>query len=438
MSAAAGPGARGELARVVGLAGAVWLGLGSILGTGVFVSLGFAAEVAGPAVVLAVVLAALVAAANGLASAQLAAAHPVSGGTYEYAHRLVHPLAGYAAGWLFLCAKGASAATAALGCAGYLLHVTGAPTGGGARVVVALGLVVAITGLVAGGVRRSSVVNAVIVALTLVALTTFVGCGAGEVSPARIGEVIGAVGEASPRAVLEATALVFVAYTGYGRIATLGEEVRAPATTIPRAVVLTLGLTMAIYTAVAIVAVATVGAQGFAAATRQAAAPLEVVARAFARPEAAIVVALGAVTAMAGVLLNLVLGLSRVLLAMARRGELPGGLSRVDGRTQSPRRAVLAVGAGIGALTLVGDLRLTWSFSAFTVLLYYGLTNVAALRLPAAARRLPRWVAGFGLLACAGLAWFVEAAAWGSGVALLIVGFAVRGLVRRFTGARSG
>lgn len=417
------------LARAVGLRGAVAMGLGSILGTGVFVSLGIAADVAGAAVVLAVLLAAPVATANGLSSAQLAATYPVSGGTYEYAHRLVHPLAGFAAGWLFLCAKSASAATAALGFAGYALHVFGGPAG--LRTPVALAAVVVVTALVAGGVRRSNAANAAIVALTLLALLAFVGAGAPHVA---IGPLLARsldAAAASPGALLRATALVFVAYTGYGRIATLGEEVREPATTIPRAVITALLLSMLTYAAVGVTAVGTVGAPAFAAATRESAAPLEVVARAFEVPSVALLVAVGAVTAMTSVLLNLVLGLSRVLLAMARRGEVPAGLSAIDPRTQSPRRAVYTVGAMIAALVAVGDLRLTWSFSAFTVLIYYGLTNLAALRLPAEARRYPRPVAWFGLLSCFGLATFVEPRVWLAGTGLLVVGFVARAVVRR-------
>lgn len=419
--------AQPELERAVGLAGAVAMGLGSIVGTGVFVSLGLAAEVAGAAVVLAVLLAAPVAIANGLSSAQLAAAHPVSGGTYEYAHRLVHPLAGYAAGWLFLCAKSASAATAALGFAGYGLHVAGAD--GSLRTPVALALVVGLTALVAGGVRRSSAVNAAIVAVTLLALLAFVVGGARHVALAPL--VRQALADAAPAELLRATALVFVAYTGYGRIATLGEEVRAPATTIPRAVVAALALAMALYTAVAVTAVGAVGAPAFAAATREAAAPLEAVARAFAASWVAPLVAVGAAAAMTSVLLNLVLGLSRVLLAMARRGELPAGLAAIDPRSRGPRRAVIAVGAMIAALVAVGDLRLTWSFSAVTVLIYYGLTNVAALRLPPAARRFPRAIAWFGLAACLGLALFVAPAVWLWAGGMLLAGFVVRALVRR-------
>lgn len=418
------------LARVVGLWGAVWLGLGSILGTGVFVSLGIAAGVVGSGVVLATALAALVAAANGLSSAQLAAAHPVSGGTYEYGHRLLHPAAGFAAGWMFLAAKSASAATAALGCAGYLLHGIGFESGVVTRVVVALVIVFGLTALVAGGVRRSNRTNLVIVSLTLVALGAFVVFGWLSVEASLLGERVGPAAwrEAirSPANLLHATALIFVAYTGYGRIATMGEEVTEPGRNIPRAIIATLVTSLLLYVAVAATTVAVVGPAAFAASTHGAAAPLEVVAKSFRHSQVAWLVAVGAVTAMAGVLLNLLLGLSRMLLGMARRREVPVGLSYISDATRSPTRAVWAVGAAIAALVLLGDIKATWSFSAFTVLVYYGLTNLAALRLPTGSRRFPRWIAWAGLLACFGLAFFVEWKVWLTGLALLAVGFALR------------
>ncbi len=423
-----------KLARVVGVWGAVWMGLGSIVGTGVFVSLGIAAGVVGPGVVLAVALAALVATANGLSSAQLAAAHPVSGGTYAYGRRFVHPLAGFAAGWMFLAAKSASAATAALGCAGYLLHVLGVEAGAWGRVGLALGLVVVLTALVASGVQRSSRANVAIVALTLAALGCFVAAGWWSADPAALPARLGweAVrgGAETPWALLQATALMFVAYTGYGRIATLGEEVREPARTIPRAIIATLVLSMVLYLGVSSAAVAAVGAESFAEATRAAGAPLEVVAQTFGLPWVAPLVAAGAVTAMAGVLLNLLLGLSRVLFAMARDRELPHVFAGVHAPSQSPRRAVWAMGGVIAALVLVGDLKTTWSFSAFTVLLYYGLTNLAALRLPAAQRRLPRVIPALGLAACVGLAAFVEPVVALAGLGLLASGFVVRWVAR--------
>lgn len=411
------------------------MGLGSILGTGVFVSLGIAAGVIGSGVVFAVALAALVATANGLSSAQLAAAHPVSGGTYAYGHKYVAPWAGFAAGWMFLAAKGASAATAALGCAGYLLHALGVGGGTAPRVGLALLLLLGLTVLVAGGVQRSNRANIAIVSLTLTSLAAFVVFGwwsvDGTLVAERLGPTTWVLALDSPVALLHATALMFVAYTGYGRIATLGEEVRDPRRTIPRAVVVTLVLSMLLYLSVSATAVAVVGADAFAAATRDMAAPLEAVARAFAHPEVAWLVAFGAVTAMAGVLLNLVLGLSRVLLAMARQHEMPSGLAVVENGSGSPRRAVWAIGAFVGVLVLFGDVRVTWAFSAFSVLIYYGLTNWAALRLPEEDRRYPRWVAYAGLVSCFGLAFLVPWPVWVAGLGLMALGFGMRSVLQK-------
>jgi APA family basic amino acid/polyamine antiporter len=416
------------------------MGLGSILGTGVFVSIANAAGVAGPGVVLAVVLAAAVATANGLSSAQLAAAHPVSGGTYEYGHRFVHPAVGFAAGWMFLAAKSASAATAALGFSGYLLHLLAVSDGVIRRVAVALLLVLGLTILVAGGIRRSTTANAVIVSVSLFALSAFIVFGWLTIDETLAAKRLGIAAQrhalANPTGLLHGTALMFVAYTGYGRIATLGEEVHRPAQTIPRAIIATLVVTMVLYVLVAATGVAAVGAEELARSVELAAAPLEVVAETFAYPWIAPLVAVGAVTAMAGVLLNLVLGLSRVLLAMARRDDMPRRLGRIDAKTSSPTRAVWVVGAFIGALVLLGDVKTTWSFSAFTVLVYYGITNLSALRLPAESRRFPRWIALAGLVSCVGLAFFVERSIWMIGLALLGAGFAWRFAMHRIAGQR--
>jgi basic amino acid/polyamine antiporter, APA family len=406
----------GELKRVVGLPGAVMTGLGSIVGTGVFVSLGLAAGVAGPAVIVAIAIATAVAVCNGLSSAQLAAAYPVSGGTYEYGHRVLRPWLGFSAGWMFCCAKSASAATAALGLAGYLLQGMGG--GAGLRIGVALAAVAAVTLLVASGLQRSTRANAVVVTVTLASLIGFVVAGA----PAVRAEAFAPFWSGGARGLLHAAALMFVAVSGYARIATLGEEVRDPGRTIPRAIVVTLAVTALLYAAVAAVAVGLLGAPGLAAAVHGAAAPLEVAARVSAFPAVRWLVAAGAATAMLGVLLNLVLGLSRVVLAMARRSDLPSGLAHVTDGT--PRRAVVAVGAAIGGLVLLGSVETTWSFSAFTVLVYYAITNAAALRMPAEVRRFPRAIAALGLAACLGLAAYLEPAVWLAGGCLLAIGLA--------------
>jgi APA family basic amino acid/polyamine antiporter len=410
------------------------LGLGSIVGTGVFVSVGIGAGIAGPGVVLAIVLAGLLAACNALSSAQLAAVHPVSGGSYEYGYRRLTPSLGFAAGWMFLCAKSASAAAAALGFAAYALHAAdaGSPA---ARTGLAVGAVVVMTGLVLAGVRRSSLANAVIVSVTLASLVFFVLAGLRPAlahGPDNLRPFFAASDAAGPawRRLLEATALMFVAYTGYGRIATMGEEVAEPRRTIPQAIIVTLGVSAALYVAVALVGVAAAGAAAFSGGSGDTGAALEAVARGFGVPGAGAVLAAGAVTAMLGVLLNLILGLSRMALAMGRRGDLPGAFGRLDAAGTRPTAAVVAVGLVIAVIAALGSLRLAWSFSAFTVLVYYAVTNLAATRLARDERLYHPVVAWVGLGGCLGLAFWVEPRVWAAGLGVLGVGFLLRALMR--------
>jgi APA family basic amino acid/polyamine antiporter len=422
------------LRRELGVFGAMMMGLGSIVGTGIFLSVGIAAGIAGPSVLIAVAVAAFVAACNASSSAQLAASHPLSGGTYEYGYEYLAPAFGFTAGWMFLCAKSASAATAALGFAGYLLHAFGWST---ARLVpLAIVTTLVLTAIVLSGMRRSNVTNIVIVSVTLAALVAFTVAGlpslrqfgAENLAPF-FGSETSAYGPL--RGLLYATALMFVAYTGYGRIATLGEEVREPKKTIPRAIVLTLAVSAALYIAVAAVAVGTVGSDALVRATQGEAAPLEVVARGFTVPGVHWAVALGAMTAMLGVLLNLILGLSRVLLAMGRRRDMPAAVARLDAAQVTPYVAVTVVGLAVAGLAAIGSVKTTWTFSAFTVLIYYALTNLAALRLPESDRIYPRGLAWCGLAACVFLAFWVDWHIWTVGLALIAVGLAWHAIRRR-------
>jgi basic amino acid/polyamine antiporter, APA family len=421
-----------RLRRELGVGGAAMMGLGSIIGTGVFVSLGVATGITGPSVILAVAIGAAVATFNGLSSAQLAADHPVSGGTYEYGYRYLNPALGFLAGWVFLLAKSASAATAALGFAGYALHLFGAEAG--ARLVpLALAVIAALTLVVLAGIRHSNRTNIAIVSVTLASLAVFVLAGlpsALEQGAANFAPFFQPEeGRTAVSALLYASALMFVAYTGYGRIATLGEEVRDPRTNIPRAIIVALLAVMLVYGLVASVGVAAAGTAVLAEA-EQRAAPLEIAARGFGVAFAPPVLAVGAVTAMVGVLLNLLLGLSRVLLAMGRRRDVPAVFGRLDARGSTPRAAVVAVGLLIAGLALLGDVRVTWAFSAFTVLVYYAITNLAALSLPARARLFPRWMAAAGLVSCLLLAFYVEQGIWLTGLALIALGLAWHAVAR--------
>ncbi len=421
-----------RLHRELGVFGAAMMGLGSIIGTGVFVSLGVAAGIAGPSVVLAVAIGAVVATFNGLSSAQLAASHPVSGGTYEYGYRYLNSWFGFLAGWVFLLAKSGSAATAALGFSGYALHLVGAAAGAH-LVPLALAVILVLTLVITAGVRHSSRTNIAIVTITLASLAVFVIAGlpsalehgAANFSPFFQPEE----GRAPLSALLHASALMFVAYTGYGRIATLGEEVRDPRSTIPRAIVTALVAVMLVYLAVAAVGVGSAGTAVLGEAHERA-APLEVAARGFEVALAPTVLAVGAITAMVGVLLNLLLGLSRVLLAMGRRRDMPALFGRLDARGRTPRAAVIAVAILIAGLALLGDVRITWTFSAFTVLVYYAITNLAALKLPPGARIYPRWAAAAGLVSCLALAFFVERDIWLVGLGLMAVGLVWHAIAR--------
>ena len=428
-----------RLERRLGIGESVFLGLGSIVGTGVFVSIGLAAGVAGPAVILSLVLAALVATANGMSSASLAANYPVSGGTYEYAHRTVHPVAGFVAGWVFLAAKSASAATAALGFAGYTLYALGSGSAAGWLQPLALAGVAILVLVAARGITGSATFTIVVVSITLGALLLFVaggwarstrrpraGCGpCGARRPARTvpprrdaargGAHVRGLHRLWPdrhprRGGARAAAHHPAGYRRHPR------HHHAP------------------------VRLGRGGGRGdggprLLAATEEQAAPLVVVARTFRWPLVAPALALGAVTAMLGVLLNLVLGLSRVLLAMGRRGDMPPAVARVRGAT--PRTAVFAVGAAILGLVLIGDVRVTWSFSAFTVLIYYALTNLAALRLPPERRLFPQIIPALGLAGCLGLAFWVERGIWLAGLGVIALGLLWRVAARRLWGERA-
>lgn len=403
--------------RELGVFGATMMGLGSIIGTGVFVSIGIGAGIAGPAVILAIAAAAIVATCNALSSAQLAANHPVSGGTYEYGYRYLNPTLGFSAGWMFLCAKSASAATAALGFAGYLLNATHQEADW--LVPIAVGIIALMTCIVLAGIRQSNRVNIAIVSVTLISLIAFISVGFSEIDTANLAINL------EPASFLNASALMFVAFTGYGRIATLGEEVIEPRRTIPRAIITTLIVSMLLYIGVAIVAVGSAGAGPLHLATTVDAAPLEVIASSFPL-RIDWLVALGAMTAMLGVLLNLILGLSRVMLAMGRRKDMPLATANLN-------ISIIAVGCLIAALAATGSIESTWTFSAFTVLIYYAVTNLASLQLSDDERLYRRAWSWVGLVACLSLAFAIEPKMCVVGISILAVGLAWHWIRRRLS-----
>lgn len=407
-----------QLRRDLGLLDAVGIGFGAIVGAGIFVVTGVAAGVAGPALLVGLAVAAVAAVANALSSAQLAAEYPQAGGTYEYGYRVLTPALGFAAGWMFLASKVAAAGTVALGLAGYLDTLLP----GLAPRPVAVAAIAGFTVLNYFGVKRTSRVNLAIVAASLGALVLFVVAGFGAIRT----DNFRPFAPAGWKGTMEAAALLFFAYTGYARIATLGEEVREPRRTIPRAVVVTIGGAIVLYLAVAVVALGTVGAERMASST----APLHVAALSFPHRWVATVVSLGGLAAMLGVILSQLLGLSRMGFAMARRGDLPRSLAHIDPRSGVPGRAVLALGAIAGAVAATGTLRGVASAASFTILVYYGIANLAALRMPPEKKLYHDSVALVGLAGCGALALSLSLPVLLTGLGVLAGGFLLRGLLR--------
>lgn len=402
----------GGLVRRLGTFDAVVIGLGSMIGAGVFTAIGPAARAAGSGLLVGLVIAAVVAYANATSSAQLAARYPESGGTYVYGRRQLGPFWGYLAGWGFVVGKTASCAAMALTVGAYAWPAAARP--------VAVAAVVALTAVNYRGIAKTAWLTRAIVAFVLAALAAVVAAvvAGGSAEPAL---VVGGLGAATPYGVLQAGGLLFFAFAGYARIATLGEEVADPHRTIPRAIPLALGITLVVYAAVATSALAALGAGPLATVD----APLSAAVATGRFAEAAPLVRVGAIVASLGVLLSLLAGVSRTTLAMARDRELPGWLDAVHPRHRVPHRAELAIAAVVVAVILLGDLRGAIGFSSFAVLVYYAIANASAWRLSPAQRRWPRWLAGLGVAGCALLAVTLPLTSVVGGAGVLAVGAVV-------------
>jgi APA family basic amino acid/polyamine antiporter len=376
------------LERRLGTGDAVLIGLGSMVGAGIFAAFGPAAAAAGSGLLVGIVVAGFVAWCNATSSAQLAAQYPESGGTYVYGRERLGPWWGFAAGWCFVVGKTASCAAMATTVGSYLLPDSSV----GAR-SVGIVVVVALTAVAARGITRTAQLTRVLVGCSVAVLllcSLFMLNGGSEHS--------GVLPGSTPYGVLQAAGLFFFAFAGYARIATMGEEVRDPARVIPRAIVISLALALLLYLLVGAAALHAVGA-GALASSR---APLVTAVRA-AGPEWAVpLVVVGAVLASVGALLALLNGIGRTGLAMGRRGDLPRRLATVtDG---VPRHAQLVVGAVVVLLVATLDLRGIIGFSSFGVLLYYAIANTAAYTQDREHRRWPRWLQVAGVAGCLVLA----------------------------------
>ncbi|WP_282698320.1 APC family permease [Streptomyces sp. CC208A] len=408
-----------ELRRTLGVPDAVMIGLGSVIGAGIFAALAPAARAAGSGLLIGLALAAVVAYCNATSSARLAARYPASGGTYVYGRERLGEFWGYLAGWGFIVGKTASCAAMALTVGSYVWP--------GQAHAVAVAAVVALTAVNYAGVQKSALLTRVIVAVVLAVLAAVVVAAltSGATDAARLD--VGS--DATVGGALQAAGLMFFAFAGYARIATLGEEVRDPARTIPRAIPIALGITLVVYTVVAVSVLMVLGPDGLA----EASAPLSDAARAAGADWLVPVVRVGAAVAALGSLLALILGVSRTTLAMARDRHLPHALATVHPKFQVPHRAELLVGAVVAVAAATGDLRGAIGFSSFGVLVYYAVANASAWTLTPDEGRPNRLIPAVGLAGCLALAFALPASSVISGAAVIALGAAVYAVRRTLT-----
>lgn len=407
-----------ELKRVLGLKDAVAVGLGAIIGAGIFVVTGVAAGVSGPSFIVGLMIAGVVASFNGLSSAQLAAIYPQSGGTYEYGYRLLNPALGFSAGWMFILSKLSAAGIVAIGFGSYFHQlVPYFPP-----IVYSVSAILLLTMANLWGIQKAGVINIAIVIVTLLSLLYFVAGGAADMQMTNFTPFA----PNGLKGVAESAAILFFAFTGYARIATLAEEVREPRKTIPKAVIITIAVAIVLYAAVSVVTVGVIGAPAMSATS----SPLQQAANAMQAPGMSVVITLGASTAMLGVLLSQILGISRMLLAMGRRNDLPHFFELIHKKTYVPHVAILFTSVIILLITIFGSFEFVVRTATFTILLYYSIANAAAIRQPRAEQIYGRIIPWLGLAGCIAMSVSLPFIVILSGFGLLLAGFALRFFLR--------
>jgi APA family basic amino acid/polyamine antiporter len=400
--------------RRLGVFDAVVIGLGAMIGAGIFAALAPASRAAGAWLLAGLAIAGFVAYCNATSSAALAALYPESGGTYAYGRHRLGPFFGFLAGWGFVIGKIASCAAMALTFAFYAAPAFARP--------LAFAAVVAMTAINAFGISKTALATRVIVALVLACLgvVVFAAAFGGSADASHL-----VPGTLDAHGVLQSAGFLFFAFAGYARIATLGEEVVDPARTIPRAIPLALMLTLVVYALVAVTALLAIGPRALA----EAPAPLVAAVDAGRFAELAPIVRVGATVASLGVLLSLLAGIGRTTFAMASNRDLPAFLASVHPRYRVPQRAEVTIGAIVAVIVLAADVRGAIGFSSFAVLTYYGIANASAFTLRRDERRWPRWLALAGVLGCALLAFSLPLASVLAGALVLAAGaiiYAVR------------
>ena len=410
------------LKREIGLFGATALGIGAIIGSGIFIVTGIVAGIAGPAMIISVLIAGVIALFSALSVGELSAYLPEEGGTYAFAKKLVSPFAGFISGWIWIFSNIFVGAAVSLGFAHYFATLFPAvPVKGIAVIICMVFIIINYIGL-----KESTILNNTLVTLKVLILLFFVAFGLGYFN----GSNFTPFAPAEISGILSGAALIFFAYTGFARVTIMAEEVKDPEKTIPRSIYLALAISTVLYVLVSVIAVGLIGASGLS----QSGSPLAAAIGISGSPAAVLLISFGAMIATASVLLTTIMGISRIMFAMSRNGDLPAFLNRIHPHFSTPHYAIWISGEFMIAAILLADLALVVAVSTFAMLLFYLIANVAAFRLPQKYRLYPAIVPVIGAVSCIGLIGFLNSSSWIIGIIGLAIGIVVYSIQRRMSG----
>jgi APA family basic amino acid/polyamine antiporter len=405
-----------ELKRTLGLLDATAIGIGAIIGAGIFVVLGIAVGYAGPAVIFSMVIAGIVALFTALSFAELGSAIPKQGGTYTFAYELISPFAAFISGCLWLFGQTVAGAAVSLGLASYFVAIF--PSFSLKIVAVSAALVLTISNLI--GTKYSAMINNILVLTKIVILCLFIGTGVFQVNSQNYAPFApnGFIG------ILQGAGFIFFAYLGFGRIAALGEEVKNPKKTLPLAILLALVTSVILYIVTGLVATGLQNYQSLAGSG----SPLTDAARVTGNLTLIATISLGAVVATASVLLTNLIGLSRVSFAMARNGQLPKSLASIHPKLGTPYVSILFTGALMAVLAFVSDLRQTAAITSLSLLSTHIILHISAIRLRKKVPELKTFKAPFyplipvlGLVSCTILMFSLPIEAWAVWLAAMTI-----------------
>jgi len=394
-----------ELKRTLGLFDAFAIGIGAIIGSGIFVVTGVAAGLAGPALLISLIIGAIISTFTALSFAELAQFIPKEGGGYEFAHELISPFAGFISGWLWILSNVVTGVVVSIGFASYLALFIPLPVN-----VIATVACLGVMMINYLGARDSSLINDILVILKLLILAFFVVFGLGAVKLGNFSPFIpnGGIG------IMQGATLIFFAYSGFARITLVSEEVRDPRKNIPLAILLALGISTVVYMLVSFTAIGLVGYKELASSG----SPLADAASSVGS-NLTYFVSIGALFATLSVLLTTLLGLSRISFAIARERDLPQFFTMLDKRA-TPSYAVLVFGFTMAILAFFTNLLQAIALANFGSLMYYLITNYAALKLEE--HVYPRIIPVLGIITCIALLIFLSWEAWTIGCIVLLAG----------------